>query len=424
MYTKKVVLSVVLSIILMLTVLTGAFAAGGQEEITLSVWDYNPDELTSRIERFEQMYPNIKVNFSVIPNLEFPTKLKLAIGTGTNIPDVFSANAEYVRDFVESGFYDDLSKAPYNADVSELVDYTVEMGTDSDGVLRAISWQATPGGFFYRRSIAKEYLGTDDPEEVGKMLSSIDKFIETGRLLKEKSNGKIKLITGYEDLVRPFLSIRKSGFVNDKNELVIDPVLLEYFDTAKLLRDESLTAKISQWSPSWFEGMKAVSNIFGYILPTWGLHHILKGNAPDSSGDWGLTNGPASYFWGGTWLGVCVNSKNKEAAWKFVQMVTLDHETLKWHAKETGDFIGNKVVIDEIKDTFSEPYLSGQNQYEFFAKEVEKIDSSMVTRYDLQIRELMMGALKDYIDGLKTKEEAIESFKDDVKNAYPDIIVR
>jgi len=424
MYTKRVVLSVVLSIILMLTVLTGAFAAGGQEEITLSVWCFNLGELESRIERFEQMYPNIKVDLTVISFEELPHKMKLVIGAGINVPDVFTAGDTFVKDFVESGFYDDLSKAPYNADVSELVDYQVEMGTDSDGVLRAISWQATPGGFFYRRSIAKEYLGTDDPEEVGKMLSSWDKLLETGRLLKEKSNGKIKLISSYEVLLNCFLSTRKSGFVNDKNELVIDPAILEYFDIAKLLRDEGLTAKISAWSPSWFNGMKAGSNIFGYLLPTWGLHFILKENAPDSSGDWGLTNGPASYFLGGTWLGVYANSKNKEAAWKFVQMMTLDHETLKWWAKSTGDFIGNKVVINEIKDTFSEPYLNGQNHYAFFAKEVGKIDSSMVTIYDNTIIELMMGVLGDYIDGLKTKEEAIESFKDDVKNAYPDIIVR
>jgi len=421
---KRVFLSVVLSIILMLTVLTGAFAAGGQEEITLSIWDYNPDELTSRIERFEQMYPNIKVNFSFFPDTEFTTKVKLAIGANIKVPDVFTANADWVKDFVESGLYDDLYKAPYNADVSELVDYQVKLGTDSSGALRAISWQAAPGGFFYRRSIAKEYLGTDDPEEVGKMLSSWDKLLETGRLIKEKSNGKIKLITGWEDLKRCFLSNRKDGYVNDKNELVIDPAILEYFDIAKLLRDEGLTAKISQWSPPWYDGMKTGSNIFGYFLPTWGLHYVLKTNAPDSSGDWAVTNGPTSYFWGGTWLGVYANSKNKEAAWKFIQMVTMDHETLKWWAKGTGDFLGNKVVNNEIKDTFSEPYLNGQNHYAFFDKEVGKIDASNVTIYDNTITDLMMGALGDYIDGLKTKEEAVKSIKDGTKDAYPDIIVK
>jgi len=420
---KRLVLSVILSIILMMTGLTSVFAVGGQDEITLSIWSFT-NELEKPIERYQKMYPNIKVEYTIIPSEEYPSKLKPILMSGKNAPDVFTGESAYVKDFVESAFWDDLSKAPYNADVSELVDYQVGMGTDSNGILRAISWQTTPGGFFYRRSIAKEYLGTDDPEEVGKMLFSVNKFIETGRLLKEKSNGKIKLIPGYADYSWYPLSARKSGYVNDKNELIIDSAILEYFDIAKILRDEGLTAKIDQWSPSWFEGMKSDSNIFGYILPTWGLHFVLKTNAPDSSGDWGLTNGPASYFWGGTWLGVYANSKHKDAAWKFVHMMTLDHETLKWWATETGDFVGNKVVFNEIKDTFSDPYLNGQNHYKFFAKEAPKVDSSIITRYDDVLNGMMLGAIGDYINGLKTKEEAIELFRVDVKNAYPDIIVK
>ena len=35
-----------------------------------------------------------------------------------------------------------------------------------DGSQRGTTWQATPGLFAYRRSIAKEVLGTDDPAEV------------------------------------------------------------------------------------------------------------------------------------------------------------------------------------------------------------------------------------------------------------------
>ena len=105
-------------------------------------------------------------------------------------------------------------------------------------------------------------------------------------------------------------------------------------------------------------------------------------------------------------------------------MMTLDHETLEWWATLTGDFVGNQVVFEEIKGTFSDPYLNGQNHYEFFAKEAPKIDSSIVSRYDLELNNMLLGAIGNYIDGLKTKEEAIQSFKDDVENAYPELIVK
>lgn len=140
---KRLVLSVALSIILVMTGLTCAFA---QDEITLSLWSFT-DELTRPIERFEQMYPNIKIELTIVPSEEYPSKLKPVLRTGKNAPDIFTGEFAYVKDFVESGIWDDLSKPPYNADVSELVDYQVEMGTDSTGALRAISWQTTPGVF-------------------------------------------------------------------------------------------------------------------------------------------------------------------------------------------------------------------------------------------------------------------------------------
>ncbi len=50
---------------------------------------------------------------------------------------------------------------------------TYQAGIDvgaNDGVNKAFTFQATPGAFFYRRSIAKECLGTDDPAEIQAMV--------------------------------------------------------------------------------------------------------------------------------------------------------------------------------------------------------------------------------------------------------------
>jgi multiple sugar transport system substrate-binding protein len=60
----------------------------------------------------------------------------------------------------------------------------VEVGTD-EGVTKGFSYQATPGAFFYRRSMAQECLGTDDPDQVQAMVADIDKFVETAAKIKE-----------------------------------------------------------------------------------------------------------------------------------------------------------------------------------------------------------------------------------------------
>ena len=50
------------------------------------------------------------------------------------------------------------------------------------------------GRILVQKALAKEYLGTDDPQELYEMLSSWDKIVETGKQVYEKSGGKIALI--------------------------------------------------------------------------------------------------------------------------------------------------------------------------------------------------------------------------------------
>ena len=77
-------------------------------------------------------------------------------------------NTDMALDIKSLGLTDD--------DLSQMYDYTKQAATKSDGTLRAVSWQGCPGGFVYRRSIAKEVFGTDDIEKIQEQVSDWDKF--------------------------------------------------------------------------------------------------------------------------------------------------------------------------------------------------------------------------------------------------------
>jgi multiple sugar transport system substrate-binding protein len=392
------------------------------KKIEISLWSFH-DEVKPFIERFEEQNPDIRISLTIVPCEDYLREIMPVLESGKNVPDVFTAEYSNVSDLVESGFYEDLSAAPYKADVSEVIPYLVEVGTDSQGKLRALSWQACVGGFYYRRSMAKQYLGTDDPEKIGKLLSTPEKFLATARVLKQKSGGKVKLFGSYGEYNVCVFAQRSKSFVTN-NRLNIEKPILDYFDMAKTMQDEELTAGINAWSTEWFDNMSAAEpNFMGYILPTWGWKYVLKPNVKDTKGDWGLCRGPASYFWGGTWLGIYKNSKNKEAAWKFLKFVTLDRDSQEWWAKETEDFISNKIVINKIKNEFSDDLFAGQKFYKVFAEEALKINGSLLKAYDLDIRVFLMGAVNNYVEGKITKQEALDQFKKDVKNAFPEVIV-
>ena len=159
-----------------------------------------------------------------------------------------------MKQWVNAGYWENLSEDPYN--VNELADnyvpYVFDLGKDENGDVRALSWQTTPGGIYYKRSIAKEVLGTDDPDEIGEMLTSMDKVFEVSEKMKEKGyrmfpdEGSIRWFSQGDD---------PQAWVNEKDELQLTDQKIEFLDYAKKLREESYTALAPEWSPSWFEAM-------------------------------------------------------------------------------------------------------------------------------------------------------------------------
>lgn len=142
--------------------------------------------------------------------------------------------------------FDDLKLASMDflCDVKEgehLTHLTVFVNTNMirfDGNVRALSWQTTPGGIYYKRSTAKEALGTDDPAEVGKKLKG-----KGYKLFPDE--GSIRFAQGDDS----------QAWGNEDTELVLTEGKQNYFANAKELRENNLTALAPEWSPSWFEGM-------------------------------------------------------------------------------------------------------------------------------------------------------------------------
>ncbi|MFW5694266.1 MAG: ABC transporter substrate-binding protein [Alkalispirochaeta sp.] len=406
--------------------------AGSPEEVSgsLVVWSFT-DEIGDMLERFEDEYPNVDIEFTVFPNQDevYLNRINNTMRSRSQTPDVFTGERAWFRQLIEAGYWQPLSQPPFNAEelTGDLVDYVVEMSRDGAGDITALSWQATPGGLFYRRSIAEEVLGTDDPDEVSEWTSDLEKFYELGEMIKERYDGERFLVAGYTDMSEFVFNQRSEPYVQG-DQLVIPASLVEYMEVARRMRENRIEAGAQTWEPPWFSSM-ADGSVFAYILPTWGLHYVLKPNAePEAhegneeySGDWGLAVPPAPYSWGGTWIGVNRFSEKQALAWELVQFIGSDPDMQREWALETGDFVSNTTVLEEIKDDFSEPFLNGQNHYDYFYDEVQKIDVSYVGPWDFQIQNQWGDQVELYANGDKTMDEAIEDFSVAIRDVVPNI---
>ena len=392
-------------------------SGSGKGANKLVVWSFT-DELQTMIEKYYQpSHPGVEVEYSLTPTDQFPNKLDPVLASGNGAPDVFALEDAFVRKYIEQGpnLLLDITDE-YNAVKNKMIAYPGDIGS-YNGRVYGISWQAAPGALFYRRSLAKKYLGTDDPVEVQKQLNSWNAFLNTARKLRDASKGNCVILSTTGDLFKPFMSARKSPWVVN-GKLVIDPAAREYMQMAKQMKDEGLEGRTSQWAEGWFAGMKGELKdeagkpveVFAYMLPTWGLHYVLKANAGNTSGDWAMCEGPAPYRWGGTWAAAYKGTKVPDLAKEFLMYVGSDDVFLEAWAKDTGDIVSNNNVINKIKDTYTEPFLGGQNHYAEFAKMANGVDGRLTQGTDQAIEGFFGEAVGAYVNGEMSLDEAIADF--------------
>ncbi len=385
----------------------------------LVVWSFT-DELKTMIDKYyTPSHPGVTIEYSLTPTDQFPNKLDPVLASGQGAPDVFALEDAFVRKYIESGLLLDISDIAADVKSKQLA-YPIEVGSFG-GKTFGLSWQATPGAMFYRRSLAKKYLGTDDPAEVQKYVASLDKFMETAALLKDKSKGACVIVSSTGDIFMPYKGARVNPWIVD-GKLTVDPAMISYMDMAKTLKDKGYEGRSAQWSEGWFAGMKGTLKdekgkaveVFSYLLPTWGLHYVLKTNAPDTSGDWAMVAGPAPYRWGGTWVAAFKDTKNPVAAKDFIRYVTSDDTFLEAWAKDTGDVVSNTIVQAKVKDSYSEPFLGGQNHYAQFVEMAKNVNGKLSQGTDQAVEGLFNEAVTAFINGEKTRDKAIEDFKSQV----------
>ncbi|MGL5377991.1 MAG: ABC transporter substrate-binding protein [Cetobacterium sp.] len=393
------------------------------------VWTFNED-LKYMAEKYKEKYKDREVEVVIIEAGDYAVKANSALRAKSAIPDIIVGEADWIIPFYEAGYLEDLTQEPYKADQykDKIIDYVYEVGLDKDKILRALAYQTTPGGIYYRRDLAKKIWGNDDSKFVGEKFASLSKIKETATELNQHG---IKIFPDTGSLRYFSMGENITPWVIN-NDATLSQNRIDYFDVTKQIYDNKEIAFASEWSPGWYAGMNGSIpynaggkeekvDVFGYTLPTWGMI-FFRNSGKDMSGNWGITTGPNPYVWGGTFIGINKNSKNKNSAWEFLKFSTLDEETLTWWAESRGDVVAYLPVLEKMKDQANE-YLGGQKIYEFWAEQAQKVDYSKVTKYDREIEKYFLQAVGAYQEGKMSKEQALKEFYRNVKTIYPELSV-
>lgn len=410
----------------------------------LNIYCWNT-EFQDRFEYFKKsgkLPSDITVNFIVVPNQNnaYQNALDVALlkqesAANDDKIDIFLVEADYALKYVNTDYTLDvvndigLSKD----DLSQQYQYTKDIVTNSAGIQKGVTWQATPGLFAYRRSIAKDILGTDDPDKVQAAVSDWDKFNSVAVTAASKG---YKMLSGYDDSYRTFSNNVSAPWVDKNNKIVVDTNLMKWVDQTKTFTDKGYNNKTSLWDTTWAKDQGPEGKVFGFFYSTWGINFTLLGNSlakPKTEGgkeevgngiygDYAVCSGPQSYYWGGTWICAAKGTDNIPLIKDIMTTMTCDATTLKSITTDTQDYTNNQKAMNEIASSdFKSAFLGGQNHIKLFAAAATKINMKNISSYDQGLNEEFQAAFKDYFDGNVTKDKALENFYKSAIEKYPNL---
>lgn len=353
--------------------------------------------------------------------------LKQADAAADDKVDIFLSETDYVNKYTDADAdvampLADLGIDP-DKDLADQYSFTKTTASDMSGVQRGSTWQCCPGLLVYRRDIAMDVFGTDDPAAVSEKVKDWDTIKATAEELKAKG---YYTFSSYADTFRLYgNSIEDSWVKQGETTLKVDQKIMDWVNNSKEWLDAGYFDKTvkGQWNDDWNKSMGSKSKVFAFLLPAWGIDFVLSKNWDGEAGAWAVTNPPQEYNWGGSYVHACTGTDNPEHVKDIILAVTANKDNLLKISKDYADFTNTTSGMQEAaKDaSFSSEFLGGQNPFEYFAPVAENIEIAPLSAYDQGCVELIQNTFGDYLQGKVDYEKAKANFETAIKERYPDI---
>lgn len=412
-------------------------SAGGSGGV-INLWSFT-DEVPTMLDKYKELHPEFpyEIKTTIIATTEgaYQPALDQALASGgADAPDIYCAESAFVMKYTQgdaaqyAASYDDLGIDIANRlKEAAIAQYAVDIGTRPDGSLVGLPFQATGGAYIYRRSIANDVWGTDDPAVIKtKIGPGWDQFMKGAAELKAKGYG---IVSGDGDIWHPLENCSEKGWIVD-DKLYIDPGREQFLDLSKQMKDNGYMNDTVDWQDPWFADMKDAGpqKIFGFFGPAWLINYVMAGNSGGEKpgegtfGDWAVCEPTNGFSWGGTWVLANKDSQVQDAVREIIEWITLDtSETGLQYLWANGTLYGSGGTKDTVasgtvmsKSDGAIDFLGGQNMFDVFVPAGQSATGKNKTQYDETINLIWRDQVRAYAAGNKSREQAIADFKQTV----------
>lgn len=394
--------------------------------ITVWGWDYIKSNIDILLEDFNKEYPDIKVIVEVPGGTsDLYQKYLLALSAGEGIPDVVALETSNVAQFVETGGLLDITDrvAPYKDKIAE----AKWPALTNDGKVYGMPWDSGPVGIYYRRDVFEAAGFDSSPESVAELLSTWDKYLETAKIIKEKTGAYMFSESVEKPSGRTFeIMLWQQGQLyidTDGQPIINSEVAINTLDFLGEFVRNDLVDNSQEWTQPWYDAM-GNGTVATAINAVWMGGFLSGWIAPDAVGQWGVIpmpvweeGGARTSNSGGSNYVISDTTENPEAAWAFVEFY-LGREDSNLTMYQNTDVFPSLIEVYE-DDFFKEEieYYAGQPIRALFADLVDEIPSVEYTSKYPVANEAVINAIQRYFLLGESSEEALGVAQQEVIDA-------
>ncbi len=376
------------------------------QDVTLQFWDNQQTESglsgfqKAAVDRFMAENPSIKIEVTTVPYPEYQQRLLTAV-QGGNPPDIATLDQIWVGAFAQAGAVEDLTEEAKAAGLTR--DQFFGGAWDSavfNGGLYGIPFNVDVWQFSFYNKALLDAAGVD-PESL--------KTFDGLKQAAEKMTGDGKFGVGLfghkgEDtvvVVNSFIFSNGGKVLAEDGSCALDEApaveALSYLqDLSKFAPEGILNASSGDMRELFLNGSLAIEFWPALEQPT-----LQKSNI-----DWGFVNGTAPEgktaigTYGGWNLAVFQSSKNKEAAWKFVEFLVRE------------DVNGDVVDLLPANKAAAGPFLAkNRDGADRIMSHLDNAAPRPLSARYLEIADLQMRLYQDVFSGKDVASSAAEACK-------------
>ncbi len=423
---KRIVTLVLVTLMALLSL--SAFAEGTVNKdisgyIEVGGWPSGDDAFKAAMAGFNEMYPNIEVELVFTDTTAHHQALQTSLAAGSGAPDVAMVEGAYIAQYKNSLALTDLNTLGAQAYKDDFGPFKWNQAISDDGKrMVAIPWDLGPTLYYYRSDVFEEVGLPTDPDEVTKLMSTWEGVLEVAEKVSIPGKRWFLPSAAYP---YQWLFINRDYFDEKLNLVLEREGDIDCLNACLEIRKNGWDMNVDMWSSEAYAAYEAGTCV-SVAAGSWFSGFLKTDIDPDGAGHWRATVLPAGMpatNWGGSFLVIPEQSKEKEAAWAFLTYMLCTAKGQNDMFAAVDYFPAYEPAWTQAPELYTDgdPYFGGQAPNALAAKIASEVPAVYNTIMDTTAEGYIYSAFNAGAEAGETAEQIRERLGKDIEVACAEL---